>query len=1078
MIRKLLFIFTFLWICSMDMYAKNNIQEIVIAGKVVSASGYALSGVKVFLTKNKTFTSTAIDGRFNLASAAVGDTLRVEKMGYRNVSLPIAAIKDTKDITIKMDSTSIEIDEVTVLSTGYQVLSKERATGAFDYLDENKLNQQVGTNILQRLDGLASGVSFDVKAGQSGQRKLNFTVRGFGTIAGSPDPLIILDNFPFEGDINNINPNDVESITVLKDAAAASIWGARAGNGVIVITTKKGRFGNPTKIEVGANVIVASKPDLFKLPQLSSSDFIDVEQMLFNKGFYNRLIDSKPSYAALSPANEIFLLRRQGKITAADSAHRIDELKGWDSRTDYMKYFYTNPITQQYSIGVSGGSEMYAYAISGAYDKSISETFGAHDKFNYRVQNTFKPRQNVQIDLSLYGTTSKNKAGRPEYGDIKVNGIQVPYLKFADEYGNPLPVATNYTTRYTDYAGDGKLMDWNNYPLENYKYIDGRASTDALVANLGVNYAVNDWLDFSARYQHEIQKIQLNNLADEYAYSTRDMINRFSQIDAVTGEVIYNVPRGGILDTRDTQLKSRSFRTQISINRNWGGHNLSGILGWEIRHTETTGNSDTKYGYKSNPLGYSIVDFVNTYPTFIIGSRERIPVGSILYEDLNRFVSMFTNFAYSYQGKYIISASARRDASNIFGVDTNDKWTPLWSTGLAWDITKEDFIGNAFFAHLKLRTSYGYQGNVDLSRSANTIISYGGRNRYTNLEEARVLQLGNPSLKWEKIGQYNIGVDFTTKGNRFVGSVDFYKKHGADLYGPEAYDYTGWGASNVMTKNVAEMKGVGFDISLLSRNIDAAFKWQTQVLVNINRSKTLKYYGPSGYSGGMVGPGKTITPLEGKPLYSIASYRWGGLDNQGDPQGYLNGELSKDYNAIILDVNRNGEKSSSMKYYGSSTPEQTGSLINTFEWKGLSLSINLAYKFGYYFRKPTISYMQLFNSGMMHSDFEKRWKQAGDENTTNVPAMVYPVNSSRDQFYIWSEATVAKGDHIRLQYINASYRLPDLFLNKLGITDVQVYSNISNIGLIWVANKENLDPQYPGVIPPLRTYTVGLRAKL
>ncbi|PRD56042.1 SusC/RagA family TonB-linked outer membrane protein [Sphingobacterium gobiense] len=1076
--RKILIIVFLFLVCGNGIEAQTKTQQLTLAGRVVSTSGNVLEGARVYLLKSKISTYAKKDGRYGLTSTVLNDTLKVEKMGYRTVSLAVSDMADPQEVDIVMDSVSFEIEGVEVFSTGYQTLSKERATGSFDYLDEETLNQQVGTNILQRLDGLASGVSFDTKPGQSGQRKLDFTVRGFSTIDGSPDPLVILDNFPFEGDINNINPNDVESITVLKDAAAASIWGARAGNGVIVINTKKGRFGRPTKIDVGANVIIGSKPDLFSLPQMSSSDFIDVEEMLFNNGFYNRLIDANPSYVALSPANEIFLLRRENKITAADSAYRIEELKQWDSRTDYLRYFYTNPVIQQYSLGVSGGGQTYAYSISGAYDKSIQETYGLHDKFNYRIHNTFKPIRNLQIDLGLYGTASKDKNGRPAYNEIKVTGTEVPYLRFADEFGNPLPVATNYTPRYTDHAGDGKLMDWNNYPLENYKYIDATNSINAIVANLGVSYEINDWLGVTARYQHERQENRTRNLADEYAYGTRDMINKFTQINPTTGEVTYSVPRGGILNTTGTQMKSQNFRGQISVDKDWRSHNLSGIVGGEIRHTVTDGISDTKYGYNDNPLGFAPADFVNTYPTFIRGTRERIPVGSVFYEDLHRFVSLFTNFAYTYKDRYIVSASARRDASNIFGVSTNDKWTPLWSAGLAWDITKEAFFEQALFTHLKLRTSYGYQGNVDLSRSANTIISYAGRNRDTDLEQARVLQLGNPSLRWEKIGQYNVGVDFTLKGNRLSGSIDIYRKRGADLYGPEAFDYTGWGASNVMTKNVAEMRGTGFDISLLSRNIDGVFKWRTQALVNMNKSKTLKYYGPSGYSGGMLGAGMIVTPLEGKPLYSLASYRWAGLDNSGDPQGYLDGDLSKDYNAIILDVNRNGEASNSMIYHGSSVPEHTGSLINTLEWKGLSLSFNLAYRFGYYFRKPTIAYMQLFNSGRMHTDFAKRWQQAGDELNTDVPAMVYPANSPRDQLYLWSEATAAKGDHIRLQYVNVSYRPPAFLLSKLGLTDVQLYSNISNLGLIWVANKEGLDPQYPGSLPPLRTYTIGLRAKL
>lgn len=1074
----LILIFLFLHFNNGFIYAQGDVKKVKLAGKVISDQGSVLAGARLYSLKNRKSTFTERDGRFVLYGESFNDTLKVEMTGYNSILLPIADMASAQALEIRMEAVSFEIEEVEVFSTGYQSLSKERATGSFEYLDEGKLRQQVGTNVLERLDGIASGVSFDTKPGQSGQRKLNFTVRCFGTINGSPDPLVILDNFPYEGDINNINPNDVESITVLKDAAAASIWGARAGNGVIVINTKKGRLGRKTEIDLAANVIVSSKPDLFSLPQMSSSDFIDVEEMLFNKGFYNNIINANPSYGALSPANEIFLLRRENKITAADSVQLIDELKKWDVRNDYLKYFYTNPVTQQYSLGVSGGSDIYGYSISGAYDKSVNEIHALHDKFNYRIHNTFKPVKNLQIDIGLYGTSGKSKSGRIAYGDIKVGGREIPYLRFADDFGNPLAVSTVYSARYTDQVGDGKLLDWNYYPLENYKHMDILNTTDALVANIGVSYKVNSWLTASGRYQHEWQENLIKHLANVEAYSTRDMINKFSQIDPTTGQVTYNVPLGGILNRTDTKLKAQNFRAQFSVDKHWGQHNLSGIVGGEIRHAVTDGLSDVKYGYNDNPLGFAFTDFVNNYPTFIRGTRERIPGSSVLYEDLHRFVSVFTNFAYSYKNKYIVSGSARKDASNIFGVTTNDKWTPLWSVGLAWDIAKETFFDVPLVTQLKIRTSYGYQGNVDLSRSANTIIRYVGRNRDTNIEQATVQQLGNPSLRWEKIGQYNVAIDFGFIKNRITGSLDIYRKRGLDLYGPEAFDYTGWGTSNVMTKNVAEMKGTGFDISIQSRNIDGLFKWKTHALVNMNKSKTSKYYGSTGSVSGMLGPGMTVTPSEGKPLYSLASYRWAGLDDRGEPQGYLDGAPSRDYNAIFLDISRNEEASDALVYHGSSIPEHTGALINTFDWKGISQSFNFSYKFGYYFRKPTIAYMQLFNNGMMHNDFEKRWQKQGDELMTSVPGLVYPANSQRDQFYLWSEVNAVKGDHIRLQYINVSYSLPRPVLKRLRLSDIQIYSNISNLGVVWAANKERLDPQYPGVLAPLKTYTVGLRAKL
>ncbi len=1060
-------------------FGQNRNGDRTINGRVVSRQeSRPIEGAGISLSKSGARTYSGTNGSFAVTASRTDDSLKVTHLGYQTKTLSLESIANGQNLMIVMDPLSQEMEEVMVYSTGYQSLPKERATGSFTQLDEKALNQQTGTNILDRLDGVASGVMFDTKRGQSGQRKLNLTVRGLSTINGPQDPLIVLDNFPYEGDINNINPNDIESITVLKDAAAASIWGARAGNGVIVITTKKGRFNQSTKVAFNTNVIVGEIPDLFSLPVMSSVDFVEVEEMLFNEGVYNRMIDAKPSYRALSPAVEIFLKRRQNLIPASEASAQIDALKQWDSRTDYLSYFYTHPVTQQYALNISGGSDTYAYSISGAYDKKLKETYAGNDKLNFRLQNTFKPLKNVQIDIGLYYTRSESQSGRPSYNGIKVGGLEIPYLRLADENGNPVPVAKNYSQRYTDAAGGGKLLDWSYYPLDDYKHIRATSNIDGLIANLGVNYQLNSWISVSARYQYEKQQTNMHNLYGEQSYMARDIVNTFTQIDPVSGTVTYNVEKGGVLNTANKQLESSNIRGQLNIGKHWGEHDLSGIVGGEVRQTEGFDNSDTQYGYRNNPLGLGTTDFVNTYPTFITGGKQRIPGGSSLGNTLNRFVSVFGNFGYSYKGRYLLSASARKDASNIFGVTANDKWKPLWSAGLGWGISEEPFYKSTLLPYLKIRTTYGYQGNVDLTRSAATIISYNPNNTDTNFPQARILQLNNPSLRWEKIGQFNLAVDFALKREILSGSIEFYRKRGTDLYGPVTFDYTAWGESNVITKNVADMKNTGFDISLKSKNVDRKFKWHTQALINMTRSKTLNYYGPSSYSGGIVGDGRTITPLEGKPLYSIASYKWGGLDQAGNPQGYLDGELSTDYNKIMFDVNLNGASSGSIVYHGSSIPQHLGSLINTFDWKGLSLSVNLAYKFGYYFRKPSIAYKQLFDNGMGHSDFAKRWQKPGDEQSTNVPSMIYPANSNRDVVYRLSEATVARADHIRLRYINLSYNLPHFLLEKIGIGDLQLYGNANNLGILWTADKEGLDPEYPASLSPLRTYTLGIRVNL
>ncbi|RLJ73657.1 SusC/RagA family TonB-linked outer membrane protein [Pedobacter alluvionis] len=1029
-----------------------------------------IASANISLKGRPTQTQSNAEGRFSFVLESGRYEIKVKHIGYKEqvvrFNIPI-----DKELIIFLIEEDNQLEDINV-STGYQKIPKERAAGAFTQLDNSSLNEQSGTNILARLEGITSGVNFDTKASTNSQRKLNFNVRGLSSINGPLDPLIVLDNFPYDGDINNINPNDVESITILKDAAASSIWGARAGNGVVVITTKKGKLNQKTSVEFRSSLIISEKSDNFKLPEISSSDFIDVEQLMFAKGAFNSVINNQP-YAALTPAIEVLLKRRNLSISAADSARQINALKQTDIRDDYSRYFLRKPYTQQHFINFSGGTQKNAFGLSAAYDQGRSELDAPFDKVNIKFTNSYVPYKNLKIDLGIYYTNSSNESGRPKLNTLKIGGKKVPYLDLADEDGNPLEIALNYNKRYTSTTGNGKLLDWSYVPLEDYKHAVTRFRLNDFLSNIGIRQTILSWLSMEARYQYERQQSGSNNIQELGSYAARNMINTFTQISPTTGMISYIVPKGGILYQSSSVLTAHNLRAQVNVDKSLFSGVLTGIIGAEIRNSESEGQSGTYYGYQENPLLLANVDLTHAYPNFITGGNQNIPGGQSFTRMENNFVSAFTNLAYTYQNRYTLSASARRDASNLFGVNANDKWKPLWSIGGAWDIAKEPFYHQDWLTTLKLRITYGYQGNVDLTRTAVAILRYSD-NSPANLPQASINQLNNPELKWEKTGQLNIGVDFATSSTRISGSIDIYSKHGSDLYGPVPYDYTAWGQSDYITRNVADMKGRGVEIDLHSRNIEGKFSWQSHFMFNYNKAVTSNYFGPAGYTASVVGSGSAITPAVGYPLYSIASYKWAGLDGAGNPQGILNGKPSIDYRAIALDRTRNGIASGSIIYHGSSLPDKTGSLINTFSYEGLSLSLNIGYKFGYYFRRPALSYTQLFGQGTGHSEFTDRWQKPGDELLTDVPSLVYPANSNRDSFYLLSEATVERGDHIRLQYINLSYSFSPVFLGNIGIKKLNIYSYASNMGILWRENKKGLDPEYPGILSLPKTYTFGL----
>lgn len=398
----------------------------------------------------------------------------------------------------------------------------------------------------------------------------------------------------------------------------------------------------------------------------------------------------------------------------------------------------------------------------------------------------------------------------------------------------------------------------------------------------------------------------------------------------------------------------------------------------------------------------------------------------------------------------------------------------MWSAGLAWKVSKEGLFNFPWMSYLNLRATYGYSGNVDLSRSALAVASY-GTNTTSNLPYARVSVLNNPELRWEQVAMFNTGIDFALKGNRITGSIEYYKKKGIDLYGPAPFDYTA-GGSNTITKNVANIKGEGVEVSLTATPVDRELRWSTSVIFNYSDTKVSEYFSAqSKQLSSVLGGGNVITPVVGKSLYSIAAYKWGGLDAAGRPQGYLDGKISIDYPRIIDEATLKGADGN-IVYVGSAAPLYTGSFINSFSFRQITLSFNLNYKFDYYFRRPALSYTALIAGGPGHPDYAKRWQQPGDELHTNVPAFIYPNNAQSAGFYLNSEINALKADHVRLQYVSLSYSLNKEQVKKLPFRDMQLSLNMSNCGIVWRANNEGLDPDNAGLIPPVKVYAIGFTA--
>ncbi|MBB5438806.1 TonB-linked SusC/RagA family outer membrane protein [Pedobacter sp. AK017] len=1038
-----------------------------VRGRVVDEQGVPLSGASVKIKWTDRMTRTNENGSFILIGVDEKAVLVISYLGYK-----MREVKVSKDLgDIKLEVGAGELDEVTI-NTGYQTIKPNELTGSVTVIDNKLLNRRVSPNILERLDGVTSGLVFKGNI-YGGANEPKISIRGRSTIFANAEPLIILDNFPYDGDISNINPNDVESISVLKDAAAASIWGARSGNGVIVITTKKGSPNQEPKVSINGNITIGDKPDLYYAPRLSSSDYIEVEKFLFNQGAYNSIITNK--YGAISPVIEILLKNRNNVLTNGQTEEQINQFKQFDFRDQLGKYYYQKSINQQYNLNVNGGAQNQIYYLSAGYDNNRGTIVGGNnERLTIKAKDSYfllKGKLELSADVLLTNTKVKAPYDLPR---------GYPYEQLADLNGNPLNIVGGKRKSYIDTVGAGRLLDWSYKPLINRELRSNSTSQTDYRINISANYRILSVLSASIQYQYGRSNTTGDNLYDKDAYYVRDLINDFSSINYTTGVVTRAVPIGGILNRNDSQYTSNYGRGQLNFNKEWNSiHSLTAIAAVEVKSATGINYSNTVFGYDPGTATSQPVNYNTDVRVYSTGSTTRISdrfSNDQSYTE-DRFLSYLTNVSYGYLKKYFIYGSLRRDESNLFGVNTNQKGIPLWSVGISWKVSSEPFYKLEFLSDLKLRFSDGYTGNIDRTLSAYLTSRYssGQTNLYGNAI-ASIVNPPNPALRWEKVHVYNAGIDFSSKKNIISGSIDLFKKLGTDLIANSPISpQTGL----IQFKgNAADLETKGLDFVLNAKILDRSIKWGVNLLYSYVTDKVTQYKVTQASNLAYI-QGNFNNPLVGKPYSALFSFPYAGLDNQGNPVGYVNGTLSTDYATIT-----SSKDLTTMIYNGPQTPTQFGSIRNNFSYSDFTISVNVVYKFGYYFRRASLSNSSLYSvtsgiNNQFFADYSKRWKSPGDELSTNVPSLIYLPNATRDNLYTYSNALVEKGDHIRLQDISLSYQLSKKQFKRLPFSNLTIYGYINNLGLIYSKNKFHLDPDVTvGAYPNPKTYSLGVNINL
>lgn len=1019
--------------------------------------GTALWGSTIRSLATGSVVHTDRNGVFRIDGSRA-DTLVITHIGFHPDTLVVSRGGVIPD-RIQLRPSGDLLEEV-VVNTGYYELPRERMTGSFAHVDQKLFDRAVSANVLERLEGVVSGLQFLKPQGTAAS---DIRIRGVATIESDAAPLIIVDNFPFEGDINSLNPHDVESVTALRDAAAASIWGARAGNGVIVINMKKGRYGQRASLNGSASFRFVDKPDLLASPKwIAVSDVMEIEKQKYLQGDY-------PDDARTPLPQYVDLLYRRDKGQLSDQEFALQEaaLRSGDIRRDVMKYLYRRGLQEQYAFNLNGGADNYKYYVSLGHDRTLSSSVGNRDsRLNLNMQNTYRPLKGLEMTAGLWFTNIAGENNGLSISELNPkSGTDIsPYVRLADDAGNALAIPMDYSRAYLEQSAGADLLDWSFRPLEESDLRDHRSGKNEFRANGALNYRMPFGLAIGLTYQY----LQSSGFSSRHyraeSYYARDLINRFTQSN---GSRI--VPLGGVFRQEGgSTVYSHAGRVQIHYDRRFGpDHELVVLGGSEIR--DVLDRKDPGFqllGYDEELLGGStLYNYQQSYPVRPVGNARIPPLPVGLGEFVDRYLSYFGNGSYVYRGRYQVTGSSRWDASNLFGVKTNQKGKALWSLGMGWELSKEPFFDIPAVSYMRIRTSYGSSGNVNKSITHYPVAVFDAEHGTTGLPVGSLRSVGNPSVRWEEIRTLNTGLDFRAFGNRLSGSLEYYRKHARDLIGDDYLDPTvGISSTTGSYKiNYANMEARGIDIQLQTANvwggfhhrITALFSYSTNRITHYNTKDVLAI---SRYTA------ITPPPAIGVSRDAVYALPWNGLDGQtGFPLIYMDGVPSTDYKAYYEQY----LKPDSLLLTGVRIPPYFGSLRNTFSYKGFQLGVLVTWKAGHVYRRSSIGSAQEY-FGIYHADYYRRWSQPGDEKHTAVPAYAPYSDFSwqRNAAYLESVALIEPGSLIRLQDVDFSYELP---LRRPYLSNIRLGAYIRDLGLLWSRNSLDEDPDYVLSAYPVRT---------
>lgn len=1100
-------------------------DNVVAKGRVTTREGsniVPLPGVNVMIKGTRTGTTTNGNGEFAIKVPQKG-VLVFSMVGYRSEERVVTGNNPVFNIELQQESKSLS--EVDVVATGYQTLDRKLFTGAATTLKGSEVKRDGITDVSRMLEGRVAGVSVQNVSGTFGAAP-KIRVRGATSINGDNKPLWVVDGVVLEDVVNisneqlstgdpntligssvaGLNPDDIESFVILKDAAATAQYGARAMNGVIVVTTKKGKntAGVPN-ISYTGNFTSYLKPSYSSYDILNSSDQMNVYLEMLNKGWLNHS-------STANNANGGVFTKMYNEMYDYDTAsgsyklnNNIPSEKAFlqryaDANTNWFDVLFKNSLMMEHSLSVSSGSEKSQFYASTSFMHDNGWSIGDNVKrFTGNLRGSFKINDRLSFEL-LTQASVRDQMAPGTLGRLS-NPVFGQYDRDFDI--NPFSYALNTSRVLTPYDDQGNLEYFTRdfapfniiHELQNNTL--GLTQID-FKGQGGLKYKITKTLQYSfdgsyryAKTSQEHKVTENSNQAEAYRAGVAEQnttimnANRFlyHNPDDPNALPVTVLPYGGFYNTVDDNITNYYFRNALEWNTSFRQDHLVNVYAaQELRYINRQHKTFDGYGYQFDQGGVPFID-----PNIVKQNVE----SNFNYYSMNYNYERYLNYqmraAYSYKGKYSFNATGRYDGSNLLGQSKTARWLPTWNVSGAWNIDNENFMQrNTRLLHIlssaRLRATYGLTASMGPATNSSLYLQAHTTNRPYLSERETVLYIAgleNSELTFEKQKELDLGVDLGFLGDRITLTADYYDRRGFDLIGP--IRTSGIGGEETKVANYADMRSKGQEVTLGIAIIkEKDWGWSTQLTFAHNKNKITNLKNQPNIFDLVKPDGGAQEGYAQRGLFSIPFV---GLDHLTGIPYFTNEDGARGTNVYLQ-----SDVTKYLHYEGPVDPTFTGGYYNSVRYKSLTFSALLTFSAGNKVRLNPIFKTSYTDLDAMSSIFLKRWEMPGDEAHTNVPSIITPRESGKlDGYpynnYNYSDARVADGGFVRLKTVSLGYMMPPTLVRRAGLKTASLTLVANNVWLIYADKKLNgQDPEFFGAggvaLPIPRQFTLSLKVGL